>query len=699
MKFQLAAVAAFSLQALFANDEPAELASQIAALQLDAQQCYRVSGLDVKRGPVQAHLGEGWIILSQPIRGTRIGAVYAGSGLDSTVTFAPVSSSEKMALDQAVHQPALHEPFRDAVMLFTDVAEAELRSQLLRQNAAKDSAHGERMARDWSLAFASVANGFHGRLVRDLMDANVHRGVFYLGVASAPLGSFDIFYDPAGTEEVVVGRLVEGEFRIWAACCEPRPVKPVASIDRYALTTTVGHDLLVSAVTNARVTIGDVPTRTLPFVVSRAREISSAKLDGVRVPVFQSTATWSHALPEQGGYGQGTQEFFVVAPSALVSGSVHEIAIEHHGEVIVRGPGRSLIVGARDAWYPRMSDGPADYTLTIRCAPEWDAVGSGQLISEYLDGDTKVSRWQSQGKVRFASFNLGQFDRLAVSREGFSAEVYFPAPRDNANSLPGETINTSFADPVNPSYAAAAQSIAEEVWSTLRFMTAEFGALRSPSLKVSPTPAALAQNLSGHLFVPVSVFKSYSGLSQEKFQKEEAIAHEAAHEWWGNALRPATYHDEWIVEGLANYSAVLYLRAAGKAELADQALSRFRRDVSEFETKKAAQASPLWWGYRLQALYGGPVWRRLTYEKGALVFAALNDTLGEAKFGLFLKKLFADFQARPISTVELQKLAGEYAPQAKVRALFDSYVYGSAAITALAPAAGPALPSLPGTRQ
>jgi hypothetical protein len=676
---------------LVGNDDPIELTGQIASLQLDAKECYRVAGLDLKRGPVSAHLGEGWLILSQPLRGTRLGAIFAGSKPDSTISFAPVSSSEKMALENAVHKPALHEPFHDAVMLFTDRTEAELRSQLQRQNASKDPARGERIARDWGLAFASVANGFHSRLMRDVMEANSRRGVFYVGVSSTTLGSFDTFYDPSGTEEAVVGHLRDGEFRIWSACCQPRPLKPVAAIDDYALSVVVGHDLLVNASTTARLTVGEFATRTLPFVVSRAMEITSAKLDGVRVPVFQSVGLWSNALHEQGGRGEGTKEFFVVAPAELRAGSVHEISIEHHGDVIVRGPGRSLIVGARDAWYPRMSDEAAAYSLKIRCAPEWDAVGSGQLVAEYLDGEAKVSQWRSDGKVRFASFNLGQFERVSTSRDGLTAEVYFPALGDLANGLPSETINTSFADPVSPSYRAAAQIISEQVWSAMHFMTSAFGSLPFASLKVSPTPGPLAQNLSGHLFIPVSVFKSYSDAAGQagEFERDEVIAHETAHEWWGNALRPATYHDEWITEGLANYSAVLYLRSAGKAELANQALSRFRRNVAEFETKKGAQASPLWWGYRLQALYGGSVWRRLTYEKGALVFAALNDSLGEAKFGAFLKALFTDFKSKPIGTGELQKLLGAYLSDAQASAFFDSYVYGSSTINPAAVAAGP----------
>ncbi|MDQ2949527.1 MAG: hypothetical protein M3Y27_26915, partial [Acidobacteriota bacterium] len=203
--FRLLAATIFLPLILQANDDPLELAGQIASLQLDSQECYHVSGLDLKRGPVSAHLGEGWVILSKPLSGARLGAIYAGLAPDSSISFAPISSSEKVALDNAVHKSTLHEPFRDAVMLFTDGAEAELRSQFSRQNARRDAARGERIARDWGLAFASVANGFHSRLMRDLIERNPRMGVFYMGVSSTTLGSFDVFYDPTGPEEAVVG--------------------------------------------------------------------------------------------------------------------------------------------------------------------------------------------------------------------------------------------------------------------------------------------------------------------------------------------------------------------------------------------------------------------------------------------------------------------------------------------------------------
>ena len=36
-------------------------------------------------------------------------------------------------------------------------------------------------------------------------------------------------------------------------------------------------------------------------------------------------------------------------------------------------------------------------------------------------------------------------------------------------------------------------------------------------------------------------------------------AHETAHQWWGNRVTAASYRDHWLMEGLANYSALLYV--------------------------------------------------------------------------------------------------------------------------------------------
>jgi len=46
---------------------------------------------------------------------------------------------------------------------------------------------------------------------------------------------------------------------------------------------------------------------------------------------------------------------------------------------------------------------------------------------------------------------------------------------------------------------------------------------------------------------------------QQTFFSEILDAHEVAHQWWGNVVAPASNQDTWLMEALANYSALLYL--------------------------------------------------------------------------------------------------------------------------------------------
>src|SRR6185437_3648652 len=43
------------------------------------------------------------------------------------------------------------------------------------------------------------------------------------------------------------------------------------------------------------------------------------------------------------------------------------------------------------------------------------------------------------------------------------------------------------------------------------------------------------------------------------------LAHELAHQWWGQAVGWRTYHDQWLSEGFAQYFAALYAQQRGAA--------------------------------------------------------------------------------------------------------------------------------------
>src|SRR5574341_2031451 len=92
---------------------------------------------------------------------------------------------------------------------------------------------------------------------------------------------------------------------------------------------------------------------------------------------------------------------------------------------------------------------------------------------------------------------------------------------------------------------------------------------RSPPLRrltVSPIPGGFGQVFAGLVYLstisyldprerPPAVRQEFEQL----FFSEILHAHETAHQWWGNVVTSASYRDDWIMEALSNYCALLHL--------------------------------------------------------------------------------------------------------------------------------------------
>lgn len=643
----------------WAIDAPADVAREISHLRLDPAECYRIPDLDLARGPLSVHLGPGWLIFAEPVQGVRPGAVYLPGSGESRIAIAPTAIAERLALARAVHKTALDEPFGKSLLLFTDGTDTALRATLDRRHAPRDARTGADLAREWAAIFAHIADSFHTRLVRDLLSRDPSRGVFYIGAATRTVGDIDIFYDPSASEQTVIGRRKDGRFEILAACCDIAPRAPAAIIRSYRLDTTIQPDLRVAVIAQAAVAIQRAAP-VLVFSLSRVMTVQRAEVDGVPAPVFQSQSLYSNLLRDR-----GTAEFFLVAPAALEAGSVHQVRIQYSGETIEKMSNGELLVGAREDWYPRTSDAPATYDLTFRSSSDLTLVASGTRTSQYLNGDSIVSQWRMAEPAYYATFNLGRFERLDTSRDHVATEIYYPdaAPE------------------------AGARRIADQALDMIGFMTASLGPALAGPLLISPIPSPLGQNLSGSVFLPGSLFKEFSSDKlaaaqgwDERLRRRIGVPHEIAHQWWGNAVRYAGYHDEWITEALANYSALLYAeRTEGKsftAEVVDhyrQALSRNLPDGS-----KVSDAGSITLGYRLLAEHGPAVWRTLTYGKGTLILHALRAQMGDDAFEQFLRALFTEYQTQPLTTAALERSAARFLPPGTAKPFFDSCVNGLA---------------------
>lgn len=138
----------------------------------------------------------------------------------------------------------------------------------------------------------------------------------------------------------------------------------------------------------------------------------------------------------------------------------------------------------------------------------------------------------------------------------------------------------------------------------------------------------------------------------------DICVHEAAHQWWGNCVSPATWKDIWLNEGFATYSEALYDEIVfGK----DALFSNMQKNFStEFEG----------------TLYnpGSNLFSSKVYRKGAWVLHMLRWEVGDENFFAILHQYFDLYQYKNASSEDFRKVC-EDVTKKDLSQFFNQWVY------------------------
>ena len=148
------------------------------------------------------------------------------------------------------------------------------------------------------------------------------------------------------------------------------------------------------------------------------------------------------------------------------------------------------------------------------------------------------------------------------------------------------------------------------------------------------------------------------------------LAHEIAHQWFGQAVGWKNYHEQWLSEGFAQYFAALYAKEKrGEATFRD-VLRQFRRWSLD-----DSDQGPVYLGYRLGHIKGDSrVLRALIYNKGAAVLHMLRRIVGDEAFFAGIRRFYADNRFRKAGTDDLRK-AMETTSGRDLSRFFERWIY------------------------
>jgi hypothetical protein len=148
------------------------------------------------------------------------------------------------------------------------------------------------------------------------------------------------------------------------------------------------------------------------------------------------------------------------------------------------------------------------------------------------------------------------------------------------------------------------------------------------------------------------------------------LAHEVAHQWWGQAVGWKNYHEQWLSEGLAQYFAALYAEQSAGPEVFTDILKQMRQWAM-----RQSREGPVYLGYRLGHLDREPrVFRALVYNKGAMVLHMLRGLLGDDTFFNGLRRFYHASRFEKAGTDALQ-LAFELESGVPLDRFFERWIH------------------------
>ncbi|MGA2274271.1 MAG: M1 family aminopeptidase [Bryobacteraceae bacterium] len=693
--------------------EADSLARAIRENSFDRQECYRVRDLSLIIEDIKIYLTDGHLIFSRPVGGKRIAALFVADvqGGDAEVILLPPDRAERRSLASYIHSPNLDEHFRTGMFLFTGGIYEAILAQLPSSPASRRAPEvGALLDDQFTPMLRNLSASYQTRLVLDLLNrTSGNEGVFASVLDSPNLGPFDVVYDPQMAEPIIAGQMASRDNRLfldaWTSF-KPRsmrnqtgPRAPDLALSNYRIEAAIGADLELKATTRIDVRPSSSGMRAVTFDISPLMTVSSVTVDGRPAEVLQRESPRGNAL-------RAGNEMFVVAPAdPLVAGRDYEFVFEHSGKVVFDTGDRVLFVTARVNWYPTHGLQFATYDLTFRHPKDLDLVAPGELIETRADGDSRVTHFRVGSPIRFAGFNLGNYARARVERGGYVVEVCAnraldrdlkPPPalpmsdaiatqvtRHNPGTLPTIPVTT-------PGPLDRLQEMAAGVASALEFMATRFGPPALNHLTVSPIPGTFGQGFPGLIYLSTLSYlrtapRGAGGLApaQELFFQQVLQAHETAHQWWGNRVTTGSYRDDWMMEALANYSALLYLEKTSGAHAVDTMLERYRAELlAKGENgQQVESAGPITMGTRLESSLDPGAWRSVTYGKGTWIVHMLRRYLGDQRFFAMLAEVLKRYDHQEMSTDDFRRVAARFTPpksdDGDLETFFDTWIYST----------------------
>lgn len=646
----------------YANADPVYLGLRYNAL----GESFTIENFTLKQDVGTFEFHHGTLTFLAPINGRVTGAVFQGEG---HFQLKPFLSTEHDCIRRYTGQDQVDEDFTSAYFRFTDTTnraflgglkgtappleaaavvqhwQGRLRSrreepismtESLLNDADMDNFEAEILASVYNPSRPTFFAAFmQGKKHHDLRFFNRAQGAIPQILSPEEVGLIN--FDPEGMEDGI-WYLTHTMAEFQAHTANSREDKRSVAAKLFKIDTFVGRNTHLAS------------TATITFepVIDGERVIQFGLLPNLRVQHVFDDAGKEINFIQEGRKADGS--FYAILDKPAAKGQPVTIRVEYAGDkVIFSAGGGSFAVRARESWYPSLNHftGRALYDLTFRVPNKLRIVAVGRLESEHEQDGLMVSHWVTDQPVAIAGFNYGEYKKVTLDDQANKKH------KGQGDAPPLDMVLEGYMLPELPSMlqrykdtlagfspTSMTKYALEQTRAQLQICEHYYGKSGFDRLYITEQPDFdFGQSWPNLVYLPISAYldstqrvKLFNGINKgfNDFIRE-VTPHEVAHQWWGHAVPWASYHDQWLSEGFAEFSAALFLANSQKdwqGDYIDMWKGLRRRIIEKNQFGFSPNdVGPVWMGERLVSPKTGSAYRNLVYPKGAFILAMIRSVM------------------------------------------------------------------------
>ncbi len=357
--------------------------------------------------------------------------------------------------------------------------------------------------------------------------------------------------------------------------------------------------------------------------------------------------------------------------------------LQRPSDVPTFAPEPEFIYSTGSFWYPQaLTTDFSTATLRISVPLDFNAIATGAVSvpetksalgphGEKASAPERTTVFSVTRPVRYLSCIIGRL--TPVGRDDVTVPALAPADEGSSDDTNPPAVR--LVTVANPRQTGRAHGLAMSAAEIIKFYSSLIGEAPYPELTLAAVDADLP---GGHSPAYLAVINQALPTTPYAWNDDPVafddyphfyLAHEIAHQWWGQAVGWKNYHDEWLSEGLAHYFGVLYTASERGPDARRDLLARMRVSAAAF-----GSAGPISLGYRIgHVTDDNRAFRSVLYNKSAVVLDMLRRFVGDEAFMNGLRRFYRTSRFQKAGTDDL-RLAMEAESHRSLSRFFDRWV-------------------------